>query len=535
MPGRLSFALTNLCALTVVLVLPWLAWQESQRQAYDAASELTLGYARDVLHRSDETVAQAQRAISSLVQAKQAPCSPSELVLMRQLDLTSTYLQAVGRVRDGAIECSSMGGPALLLGEQTFRSARGVNVYLHVPLESAGSSPLVAIELDGFAALFHRDPPLDTSTGDNTVALGVLHIDRPMDSLPELARGKVKRAWMSRLGPHQEMSFTDATHMVALTRSQRFRTVAVAAIPIARLHERTRSIARRLVTAGALVGLLAAGAILLLGQRNRSIAYALGVALRRNEFFVQYQPIVDLSSGRWVGVEALLRWRRAGELIGPDVFIPVAEQSGIITRITERVFRLVAEDTGAFLAAHPDFHVAINLSPADLQSHAVLGLIDGFLATCQARPGNLMIEITERSVLDLVMARPVINAIRARGCAVAIDDFGTGYSSLSHLDTLSLDFLKIDRSFVETIGTRAPTNQVVGHIIAMANTLGLRLIAEGVEHPAQAEILKERQVQFAQGWLFGRPAAFEIIAATVEAQPAPASPDTGPHPAGIGA
>jgi sensor c-di-GMP phosphodiesterase-like protein len=311
----------------------------------------------------------------------------------------------------------------------------------------------------------------------------------------------------------------DEGHVVAIVHSSRFLTSALAAVPLAQLSERTYHVALRLVPAGVLAGLLCAGFILLLARRRMSIPSALRNALRENEFFLLYQPLIELESGSVIGAEALLRWRRStGELVSPELFIPVAEQSGLIAQLTERVFKLVEADAGNYLAAHPDFHIAINLAPADLQTSAVAQHIDGILTRTGACPSNLIVEITERGFLDLDSARATISTLRARGIRVAIDDFGTGYSSLSYLETLQLDYLKIDRSFIEAIGTGAPTSQVVVHIIAMAKTLGLKMIAEGVESPAQHEFLLRNGVQYAQGWLFGKPVHFhEVVGAIDEA------------------
>ncbi|HEX8784709.1 MAG TPA: EAL domain-containing protein, partial [Telluria sp.] len=220
-----------------------------------------------------------------------------------------------------------------------------------------------------------------------------------------------------------------------------------------------------------------------------------------------------------VGVEALLRWRRSpSELVGPDVFIPIAEHNGLITQLTERVLDLVEADAGPYLAAHPNFHVGINLSPADLRSLAVTERIDTLLARSGIHPSNLMVEITERGFLDLASACSVIRALHTRGIEVAIDDFGTGYSSLSYLETLDLDYLKIDRSFIEAIGTGAPTSQVVSHIIAMARALGLTMIAEGIESEAQLEFLRANGVEFGQGWLFGQPVPFAEVERALQEQ-----------------
>jgi sensor c-di-GMP phosphodiesterase-like protein len=517
MPRQFRFALIILLALGIFILLPWLAWKESQRQAYDAAAELTLRYAREVLHRSDEATSQAQDAIVQLKGAALPPCSDAELALMRRLDLTLTYLQAVGRTRDGSMLCSSMNGSAFSLGSDVFRTATGATVYLKVPLETSSSTPLIAIELDGYAALIHRDLPLDSLAVSPDLALGVFQLDRRAYAGGELERGTIRRAWLGQAGSKGEASFTDGDRVVAVARSTRFRIAAVAAMPISAFDGRAHAIAWRLVPAGGLAGLAIAMTIGLLARRQTSLAGSMRDALRHDEFFIVYQPIIELQSGRCVGAEALMRWRRStGELIGPDLFIPVAEQTGMISRLTERLVQIVQRDCGAYLAAHPHFHIALNIAAADLESGAIIGLLDNAMKRSGAQPSNFIVEITERCFVGGATARGVIRGLRDRDIEVAIDDFGTGYSSLSQLEALDLDFLKIDRAFVETIGTRAPTSQVVGHIIGMARAMGLRMIAEGVEHEVQAKFLKSQHVQYAQGWLFGKPMPFVELLRMVE-------------------
>lgn len=518
MRNKLVIIVASLAAALAACLPPWLAYQEAQRQAYRIEADQALGYAREVLRRGDETAQQAMRAFERLQRSGFAPCSPESQDLMREIGLTSIYLEAVGHVRDGVLICSSMGNGTTPLGALTYRTSRGVLLYTAVPLGRRQGSPIVGIGVGDFAALFHRDLALDIWTASRDVSLGIVHLEMRQGDATVTQRGHVERAWLSRLGNARQVEFIDGNQLVVVARSREFLAAGIAAVPLARVRERAAGIAMRLVPAGMLAGIAIAAVILLLARRQMSMTTALRQALRRKEFFVVYQPIIALDSGKCVGAEALLRWRRStGELIGPDLFIPIAEHSGIITKLTAAVLDLVAQDVGNFLAQHPTFHIAINLSAADLQSNQTVVLVDQLIARTHALPANFVIEITERAFVDAVASRQVIDTLRARGLPVAIDDFGTGYSSLSYLETLDVDYLKIDRLFIETLGTTAPTSQVVGHIIEMARTMGLRMVAEGVENDVQAEYLRARQVQYAQGWLFGRPVSFADIVRTVRA------------------
>ncbi|GGY43111.1 EAL domain-containing protein [Pseudoduganella albidiflava] len=517
MGKRALFGTTLLAAAIAALVPPWLAYREAEYQAYRTEADFALGYARDLMRRVDETGSQAFRGIEQLAKSGYPPCSAQSQELMRRIDLSSTYIQAIGYVRGGVLACSSMGDHSLALGTRTFRTSRGVLIHTEVPLGKDSSSPLIGIQRGDYAALFHRDLPLDTWTAVPDVSLAALHLEMRDSGTPMTNRGYVDRSWLARLENRREVTFLTGQYLVAVVRSDKYLNAGVAAVPRAHLDRRTAAAAMRLVPAGTVAGLALALAILLLARRQMSIANALRHALRKDEFFLLYQPIVELATGKWVGAEALLRWRRAtGELIGPDLFIPIAEQTGTITKLTGRVIRLVQRDAGRFLVDFPGFHIALNLSASDLRSTAIVDLLDRLLAQTGARPANLIVELTERALLDIGSARKVISALRKRGIEVAVDDFGTGYSSLSYLESLELDYLKIDRSFIEAIGTRAPTSQVVSHIIRMADAMGLRMIAEGVETQAQADFLIANGVQYAQGWLFAKPISFDELSRALD-------------------
>ena len=282
MRRHLTFGLTLLLALAALVLPPWLAMREAQRQAFDAESDLTLGYARDVLHRTDETGRQALAGIGTLVASSLPPCSPAARELMREIDLTSTYLQAIGYVRDGVLVCSSMTGAPVPLGPMSFRTSNGVGFYLDVPIRTTYGHPLLSMERSSYAVLIHRDLPLDIWTGVPDVSLAIMQLER---RVANIRHGHVESGWLDRLGKKPAVTFTDGRYLVTIVRSQRFLTAAIAATPVTHLVQRSRDIAMRLVPAGVFAGLAAAAAVLLLARQQLSLVAALRTGLRRHQFF----------------------------------------------------------------------------------------------------------------------------------------------------------------------------------------------------------------------------------------------------------
>jgi sensor c-di-GMP phosphodiesterase-like protein len=260
---------------------------------------------------------------------------------------------------------------------------------------------------------------------------------------------------------------------------------------------------------GGLFGLLFS----LLYQRSRGLAQQLRQAIRKDRLQVVYQPIVDLASGRIVGSEALARWTdEAGIAVGPDVFVKVAEERGFVGAITQLVLRHALRDFGETLRSRPAFRLSINIAAADLADPAFLPMLERSLELEKVPAHRLAIEITESSTVRHRDAVDTILRLRQKGHAVHIDDFGTGYSSLSYLHDLSVDAIKIDKTFIQAIGTDSVILGILPQILAIAEALELEVIVEGVETFPQARYFADTgRPILAQGWLFGRPVPAEVL------------------------
>jgi len=261
-----------------------------------------------------------------------------------------------------------------------------------------------------------------------------------------------------------------------------------------------------LIPASLLIALCIGGLVLQLVRQRQSLGGELHGALRRGELQVLYQPIFDLNSRRCVGAEALVRWRRPdGSLTSPDLFIPLAENTGQIRQITDFVLQQLLEQLGQLLRANPHLYISVNLAACDVMAPRIGRVAARLLTLHRVAARQIAFEVTERGLIDVVVARDHLQALRDVGHQVLIDDFGTGYCSLAYLQTLPVDCLKIDKAFIDALGHDAASSGVAPHIIRMAHALQLRVIAEGIESEAQAVLLSSEGVSYGQGWLFARP------------------------------
>ena len=235
-------------------------------------------------------------------------------------------------------------------------------------------------------------------------------------------------------------------------------------------------------------------------------------AVENDELRVLYQPQIDLTTMRMVGVEALVRWQHPTlGMLAPDKFLPLAEESGMIVPIDAWVRRTAFRQAAAWSAAGNPLRVAVNLSTRDLANPDLPELVRREMAHAEVSPSLVELEITDRAVLSEEDLPIVIDSLHALGVRLAIDDFGTGTSVLGRLHSSPVDTLKIDRSFVQAMAEDAPEAPLVRAIITLAHSLNLDVVAEGVETIAQGRVLRRYGCEMAQGFLFSRPVSPDQI------------------------
>lgn len=259
-------------------------------------------------------------------------------------------------------------------------------------------------------------------------------------------------------------------------------------------------------------------------RRRRDLELAIPAGFAEGQFEVWYQSQVDIENQSVVGLEALIRWRHPEHgLIGPGEFLPLIERSGNNARLTRyvltdacRALQRLAE------AGRPQIRIAINLPPSELADHSLAGELRETCLRFGVPASSLELEITEGSLINnIASASETLHRLQRLGATIALDDFGTGYSSLAHLRQFPLDKVKIDKAFIREIPESAEDKAIVGVIASLAGTLGLTLVAEGIERTEQAQAMREMGVKFGQGFFYHRPQPLDAVLEWLEGQAGP--------------
>lgn len=245
-------------------------------------------------------------------------------------------------------------------------------------------------------------------------------------------------------------------------------------------------------------------------ERRLKLEAQIALALERGEFVAHYQPLVDLRTGRWTGAEALVRWNHPVDgVLSPADFVPVAEMSGLIVPLGAQVLEQACRQ-GAVWLGHdgiaPGFRVSVNVAPAQWRDRNFVATVVDALDRTGLPATALCLEITESTVMaDEDASLRTLTALRSHGVTVSLDDFGTGFSSLAYLRRFPVDQLKIDRSFIDPLGSSTADAEIVRMIVDLAHLLGMEVVGEGVESQDQARILTALGCDLAQGYVFARP------------------------------
>jgi sensor c-di-GMP phosphodiesterase-like protein len=466
-------------------------------------------YAARTIQESEVASRESRALLAALNASPYSFCSDAEVAYFRELVYQSQYLKEAGRIRNGKVQCSARLGrlnQPIQVAKPDFSQQDGTEAYWDFsPFQIAGLR-VVSLKLGESFVVFspftrlHREFPPIHYTGTAR--------DNP-DRQSTVLTGQVADATWAALTADGETRIGDTLY--ATRCSSRYFNCVTDYIYIPDALQIGRPELTEFMVLGGVIGAIFGFICSLIYRRSRSMEQQLRRAIAADRLRVVYQPIVSMPGRRIVGAEALVRWTdEEGFAVGPDVFVKLAEERGFVGLITKLVLRRSLRDFAETLRIYPDFQLSINVAAADLADPAFLPMLEGAVQQAKVVPRSLAIEITENSAVRYTVAMETILLLRHRGYAVHIDDFGTGYSSLAYLNELSVDAIKIDKSFTRAIGTDSVIGSIMPQILSIALALHLEVIVEGIETEIQAAYFANAAGNiFAQGWLFGHPVSID--------------------------
>lgn len=511
--GRMTgMRMLSIAAMGVLplLLAAFAAWMEGRAQAEREADAA----ARIVLHQVESMLDHAVIVTDAVAGLVAQPCVQAEGVLQRVASFRP-YLRALLLAQGSTLYCSSATGasqqPLQAFTRQAGPLPPGRSLYLVPGTQSIPDRAAVIV------ALGLPDQRGVVATLDGQYLLDLLAIASPRDRLVVAIRLTGSDTVLAAPGA-SPLSTAGLDALPPLDSERYPFSVHGAVLPAWTAALRAQFLFRY-APFGLLAALLLALAAYRYQRRRLSIAAEIRRAMAEDEFFLQYQPILALDSRTTSGVEALMRWHKPGVgPVRPDLFFAVAEDNGMARPLTRHLFQLIQRDLQG-LCLPSGFHLGINITADDLASPDLIADVHRMLPARGAHAPTLVLEITERKMVpDTDVVRANMQALRASGAKIAIDDFGTGHSSLAYLERFPVDYLKIDRGFVAAIDTDAVSAPVLETIVALGHRLGVPLVAEGIESETQASYLRDRGVQYAQGFLFARPLGAQALQSWLQNQ-----------------
>lgn len=504
--NRLFIALAAIIGSVIAIFLGQL---ELVRLSYAQLND----YRDNLLSHAVDVANDGKNTLSLLNSRNIEPCSDADLTQMRLLAFDAPYLRDVGRMESGRIICTALWGrfPQPELLPPTGRVVEdGHQLWVNATNIGKHSIP-VDMVAKGKSIVF-------------TSPFAFEHSGREQDNLSAFV--------LSHDGQHIYRSFGDVSHLPTDKpqelawydlRSRRLVSSCVQDVDICVIAGRTGvSMLQQplgiLLAIGAL-GSLAGGGLGLAAVRWRHGHSSLPQQIKRSialeRFSVVYQPLVRLRDEKLMGAEVLVRlFDDLNTPISPEVFIPIAEELGIVGDVTRLVIRTALNEMQAFLKSNEEFYLSINVSASDIVDTELLAFLEGEVKRHNLAANQIILEITERSTADHGHLIEGMRSFNQCGYKFFIDDFGTGYSNLAYLAKLPISGIKMDRMFTQAIGTEAVSAEIVENICNIAQRLALDLVVEGIETSEQADYVRGLHLDtVGQGWLFGYPvpaAAFQL-------------------------
>lgn len=501
---RRRMSIFSLSLLGAILGAAGGFWLGRDTQIRSAEARLDI-YAANLIYHSDQYEAELDSIRKAFNPSPYPSCSRQEIAMMQTLAFESLQLKEIGRTHNGKLYCSAYLGlldPAINMPPVTMEMPGGMKIYANTPLRFAARARGTILEQDDINVVI--SPNAFAHWEQQHMRYMVVVVNPQTHELVPLGGSqlKVPLAWLLRQSTHE--AETD----LFVTRCSSNGPICVAtAESKSEVLADGRSQVLEYVALGALAGFCLGLAIGQFYIQQIGLTRQFRRALRSGRLELVYQPILELPSRACAGAEALARWTdEDGKPISPEIFVRIAEERGLIGELTAFVIQRAVEEVGDVLRKHPELTLSVNIAPSDLESEALFVLLDEHVRQKGIQPRQVALELTERSTADLSKLQQSILRLHMEGYQVHIDDFGTGYSSLAYLHELAVNAIKIDRTFTRTIGTEAVTVSILPQILALAESLHVEVIVEGVETEEQAAyLIQTGKVMQAQGWYFGRP------------------------------
>lgn len=503
------------CGILAIFLPAGLVHYVLVNNAKEQGDKLVSSIAATMIERADINVNRAFAQLSELALLGVTSCSPEDIQEMRRVLYNQFWVKEVGIIRrDGNFMCNHFGEEVIFAEHSrglrseteniTFQVVRRENSDAHETLLTweLVSGYSIGVILPGEAL---ADDVIPERMRNKGVALTSLDDGTILFMAPEQATAKATL-------PFDERTFSSYLN------SQKFPFHVRVLAPYDVIWDDFSALYQKAIASAVVVGIALLFLTFSALRPKKARANEIESAMEAGEFVPYYQPTIDIQTGALMGCEVLIRWSKPdGSVLSPGAFIGLAEATGLAIEMTRNLMQSVVDEMEDLHENRPDLKLGINLFDDHFENLDIINDIKQIFGPSKIEYSQLMFEVTERQPLsDIERARVVIRNMRSLGSKVALDDAGTGHGGLAYLQQLGLDVIKIDKLFIDAIGTDSLSAPIVDSLISLAESLGMDIVAEGVEEPLQVEYLREKGIRMAQGYLFAKPLPGETYKRLIE-------------------